>query len=147
MCLPNCHRTRWSVERDRGSIIRTDERSISSVVSAFDVFPPVNAVKGLMRQVTGRGVRLEGFSLPHDLAYRFVAAGWRRPEVYLKAEVRAGMSAFRLADQTVVERGVMRLGHDLESGAWQRNYGWVREQESYDAGYRFVCVDAATSNG
>ena len=66
--------------------------------------------------------------------------------MYLKAEVRAGMSAFRLADQRVVERGVMRLGNDLESGEWHRHYGWVLEQASYDAGYRFVCVDAATGD-
>lgn len=111
--------------------------------AAFDAFPPIVEVERLMKEVTGRGVCCEEFSLPHDLADRFAAAGWRRPEVYLKAEVRAGMSAFRLADQRVVERGVMNLGKDLESGEWHRNYGWVLEQESYDAGYRFVCVDAA----
>lgn len=114
--------------------------------AAFDAFPPIVEVERLMKEATGRSVRSEEFSLPHDLVDRFAAAGWRRPEVYLEAEVRAGMSAFRLADQTVVERGVTSLGNDLESGEWHRSYGWILEVESYDAGYRFVCVDAATGN-
>ena len=31
--------------------------------------------------------------LPHDLTDMFFAAGWRRPEIYLNPEVRAGISA------------------------------------------------------
>lgn len=108
--------------------------------AVFDAFPPLSEVAKLIEEVTARMVRIEEFSLPHDLADQFAAAGWRRPEIYLNAEVRAGMSAFRLADQTLLAQQLTRLGEDLQSGEWQRNYGWVKELEEYDAGYRFVCA-------
>ena len=54
--------------------------------------------------------------LPHELRDKFAAAGWRRPWMYLDGEVRAGISAFALAEQQAVEEGLQRLRRDLRSG-------------------------------
>ena len=58
--------------------------------------------------------------------------------MYLDGEVRAGISAFALAEQQAVEEGLQRLGRDLRSGAWHARYHPVLTLEDFDAGYRFL---------
>jgi hypothetical protein len=64
--------------------------------------------------------------------------------MYLDGEVRDGISAFALAEQQVVEEGLLRLGRDLRSGAWHARYHPVLKLEDFDAGYRFLKVLPAT---
>lgn len=74
--------------------------------------------------------------IPHDCSDGFLGAYWRRPEAYLSAGVRAGISAFsRLRD---LGPGLARLQRDLDSGKWQHRYGQVLSQSSCDLGYRLV---------
>ncbi len=54
----------------------------------------------------------------------------------MNPEIRAGISAFALADASVVEKGVRQLKEDLDSGRWDAKYGGIREVEEIDAGYR-----------
>lgn len=77
--------------------------------------------------------------LPPDLSDMFLAAGWQRPEVYLNSEIRAGMSAFTLAEKGVVEKGVKLLEADLTSGEWDAKYR-ERQLKEIDVGYRFLCA-------
>ena len=67
----------------------------------------------LAEEAAGNTAEVYPFRLPHDLWDNFAAAGWRRPEVYLDPDVRAGMSAFALAKPRAVEEGVGRLRRDL----------------------------------
>ena len=76
--------------------------------------------------------------VPHDCVDGFLAAFWRRPEIYLDPRVRAGMSGFALLDQNTVARGVERLNRDLESGAWEERFGYLRSLDVLDAGYRLL---------
>ncbi len=63
-------------------------------------FPPLEDVVSLVGEATGAGsAEVSDFRLPHDLRDKFAAAGWRRPWLYLDGEVRAGISAFALAEQ------------------------------------------------
>lgn len=78
------------------------------------------------------------FPLPCDLNDRFMAAGWRNPEIYLDASVRQGMSGFALTDTAPVEAGIIRLKDDLNTGKWDEKYGSIRCHNSFDAGYRFL---------
>ena len=87
---------------------------------------------------TGLKVTDLAFPLPPNLNDAFLAACWRRPELYLQPEVRAGMSGFILANQDAVAEGLERLSKDLKDGAWQHKYGQVLTLESFDAGYRFI---------
>jgi ubiquinone/menaquinone biosynthesis C-methylase UbiE len=78
------------------------------------------------------------FPLPSDLSDRFAAFGWKHPELYLDEAIRNSMSAFALADHIKVDKGIAKLGIDIESGVWDSKYGSVREKNYFDAGYRFI---------
>ena len=88
------------------------------------------------------GGRIEPVPIPHDCVDGFFHAYWRRPEAYLDASVRAGISAFALMDQGCVEQGLRRLAADLESGAWRRRHADLLERDELDAGYRLVVYEA-----
>lgn len=78
--------------------------------------------------------------VPHDCTDGFLGAHWRRPEAYLAPEVRAGTSVF--AGMQREHEGLARLRADLESGAWEAQYGWVRERDTLDLGYRLLVSPA-----
>ena len=80
--------------------------------------------------------RVEPVPIPHDCTDGFLGAFWRRPESYLDPRVRAGMSGFALLDADAVTRGVARLESDLQSGEWERRFGYLKSLETFDAGYR-----------
>lgn len=74
--------------------------------------------------------------IPHDCVDGFLAAFWRRPEIYLDATVRASISGFAQLDRHAVTGGIERLEADLKSGAWEQRFGYVRSLDALDAGYR-----------
>ena len=104
---------------------------------ADQLFPPMASVASLF---PGRTTTLRECPLPHDVCDLFLAAGWRRPEVYLDPDVRAGISGFALADQDLVTARIERLRKDLDSTDWHRRYGAILEVPQLDAGYRMLCV-------
>lgn len=109
----------------------------------FEIFPPLNDVIELFQATTKRTVEISPFLLPHDLTDMFFVAGWRRPEIYLNPDVRAGISALAKAKANVVETGVRLLKEDLNSGRWDEKYGEIRKLTEIDAGYRFMCAKIA----
>ena len=111
---------------------------------AHMAFPQLGEVVELVERVTGRGIEVSEFPLPHDLQDGFAAAGWRRPETYLDAGARETMSCFALADRSVVEDGLRRLSQDLDSGAWRERHRSVLGREEFDAGYRFLSTGRAS---
>jgi SAM-dependent methyltransferase len=106
--------------------------------TGYQIFPPIEDVKSMLAGATGRTVADVAFPLPPDLNDIFLAACWKRPELYLQPDVRDGMSAFMLADKEEVADGLNRLSADLKNGAWQRRYGQILTWNSFDAGYRFI---------
>jgi ubiquinone/menaquinone biosynthesis C-methylase UbiE len=112
----------------------------SLLEDAFRVFPPLIDVVALIEANTQRMVEIFPLMLPHNLTDMFFAAGWRRPEIYLNPDVRAGISALALADASIVETGVNHLKEDLDSGRWDTKYGEIRKLDAFDAGYRFLCA-------
>jgi SAM-dependent methyltransferase len=87
------------------------------------------------------GGRIEPVPIPHDCRDGFLHAYWRRPEAYLDASVRAGISVFRLLEADEVERAVTRLAADLDSGAWQRRNAGLLDLDELDLGYRLVVAE------
>jgi SAM-dependent methyltransferase len=66
--------------------------------------------------------RTEPVSIPWDCADGFYEAYWRRPEAYLDAHVRRGMSVWARVGPDAETRAVRSLRDDLESGRWaERN--------------------------
>ena len=106
--------------------------------STFGVFPPLGEVCNLFETRTGRHVDVFPWPIPFDLQDCFMAAGWRRPEMYLDPEVRSSMSAFALADQAVLGEGLSRLKHDIATGAWRSRHRDLLERQAVDWGYRFL---------
>ena len=108
--------------------------------SAFQVFPPLEHLRGLLETGTHRRVSVTPWPIPRDLHDCFMAAGWRRPEMYLDPEVRACMSAFALAQPGQLEEGLSRLRHDVESETWRTKHAHLLERETIDWGYRFLAA-------
>lgn len=76
--------------------------------------------------------------VPVDCVDGFGQAFFGRPEHTLDPEVRRAMSAWSFLDPAVVERYERALSADLASGAWDREWGWMRDLESFDVGLRLI---------
>jgi ubiquinone/menaquinone biosynthesis C-methylase UbiE len=104
----------------------------------LQLFLPIDEFTKLIEISIHRKVEISPFLLPYDLTDMFAAAGWRRPEIYLDPEVRACISAFALADASLVKQGVKLLKEDLNSGRWNAKYGAIEKFDAIDLGYRFL---------
>jgi SAM-dependent methyltransferase len=81
---------------------------------------------------------VEPVPVPADCTDGFGGAYWNRPERYLDPEVQAGISSFAQLDAPLRERLTQRLRADLESGAWDARYGYLRRLAERDLGYRLL---------
>jgi SAM-dependent methyltransferase len=98
-----------------------------------EVFPTMAAYA----EAFGPGACMEVSPLPvpRDCVDGFLGAYWARPEAYLDAAVRAGMSSFA---RPGTEAGLARLRSDLATGAWNARHGHLLAAEALDVGYRLV---------
>jgi len=64
------------------------------------------------------GAWLEPVPIPWDCVDGFFHAYWRRPEQYLRKEVRRGISVFAAIGRQAELRMTRELGDDLASGRW-----------------------------
>lgn len=97
-------------------------------------FPASADLVALLEREIGPA-RMEPVQIPHDCIDGFLCAYWRRPEAYLDASVRAGMSSFSRFDPGA---GLARLAEDLASGRWAQRHGHLLARDDLDAGYRLV---------
>jgi SAM-dependent methyltransferase len=88
-------------------------------------------------------VQLRPVPIPHDCRDGFLAAYWRRPEAYLDAAVREGISVFHLLPEDEVAQALERLRADLGSGAWERRNAEILDLDEMDLGYRIVLAEYA----
>jgi SAM-dependent methyltransferase len=84
------------------------------------------------------GCRVQPLPIPHDCVDGFLAAYWQRPEAYFDPSVRAGISALAILEPDVVRRGLINLRDDLESGEWEKRWGYLRQAAVLDVGYRLL---------
>jgi SAM-dependent methyltransferase len=101
-------------------------------------FPPVDSVA----QALGGRTRVERIPTPGDCEDGFFEAFWRRPEALLDSSVRASQSMWALLPPGVEKRIVKRLEVALHSGAWEREHGHLRTQDSFDGSLRLVVSEA-----
>jgi SAM-dependent methyltransferase len=80
-------------------------------------------------------------SLPAVCEDGLLSGYWARPEMYLNNEIRRNISNFALAEAEIVARGLKALQADLESGAWDRKYGYLRFQREIDLGHRLLIAN------
>jgi SAM-dependent methyltransferase len=100
----------------------------------MSVFPALDHVASTL----GGKARIERIPIPGDCTDGFVESWWKRPEVMLDPIVRASQSMWKRLPAGVEERAIARLRRDLESGEWDRNYGYLREQDSYNGSLALV---------
>jgi SAM-dependent methyltransferase len=82
--------------------------------------------------------RVEVVPVPADCTDGFILAYWRRPEQFLRQDVRAATSGFSLLDAEQFGPGLARLERDLASGEWQRRHADLLSRDTLDAGLRLV---------
>ncbi|MEH1903285.1 MAG: class I SAM-dependent methyltransferase [Nostoc sp.] len=134
--------------RDGTIILLTFDIRLAKRIWLYDYFPflwedslrllSLNELINLIQKNTKRRVEAIPFLLPHDLSDLFAAAAWKRPEMYLNPEVRAGISSFALANPDLIEQGLQLLTADLSSGKWEKKYGDIHNLTEIDIGYRFI---------
>lgn len=114
-------------------------REYAPVVSERDrdLAVPLPVLTELLPTATIRPV-----AVPKDCVDGFGAAYWARPEAYLDARVRAGMSMFaRYSADPEIEAGLARLEEDVRSGRWHRQHADLLALESLDVGYVLVTAE------
>ncbi len=97
-------------------------------------FPAIDDVAAAL----GGRTRVERIPTPADCADGFFEAFWRRPEALLDPGVRRSQSMWALLPAGVEERIVQRLRSALDSGAWDRDHGHLRELDALDGSLRLV---------
>jgi SAM-dependent methyltransferase len=110
----------------------------SFIADVQSTFLPLSALTSAIEKTTRASVKIIPFLLPYDLEDSFAAVGWARPELYLDINIQNGISSFAKLNQTELEHGLSKLQKDLETGVWDQEYGYLRQQQQYDAGYRFL---------
>ncbi len=115
----------------------------SFMVDVQSTFLPIPALISEIKSVSNLTVNVSPFPLPNDLSDSFAAVGWARPELYLDGNIRNGISSFAKMTATELDRGLTNLRDDLNTKAWDRQYGHLRQQQEYDVGYRFIYTIAS----
>jgi SAM-dependent methyltransferase len=102
-------------------------------------FPAIDDVAAAL----GGRARVERIPTPGDCVDGFFEAFWRRPEQLLDPAVRSAQSMWAVLPPGEERRIVERLAAALESGAWDAEYGHLRQQESFRGALRLVISEAS----
>jgi SAM-dependent methyltransferase len=86
-------------------------------------------------------LQVDTVPVPADCTDGFCVALWSRPEAHLDPDVRRASSIWHRLPPAVIDNGLDRLRHDLDSGEWDRRYGHLRTQAALDIGLRLVKVE------
>jgi SAM-dependent methyltransferase len=108
------------------------------VVRELTRFPAIAEVAAAL----GGHTRIEHIPTPGDCHDGFFEAFWKRPEALLDPEVRSAQSIWALLEPAVERRIIERLTAALQSGAWDAQHGYLREQDSLDGALRLVISHA-----
>jgi ubiquinone/menaquinone biosynthesis C-methylase UbiE len=91
----------------------------------------------------GGRTRIERIPTPGDCQDGFFEAFWRRPEALLDPDVRSAQSVWALLEPGLEQQIVERLAADLQSGAWDAQWGHLRELDSLDGALGLVISEAS----
>lgn len=101
-------------------------------------FPAIGDIEAAL----GGRTRIERIPTPGDCEDGFFEAFWRRPEALLDPQVRSAQSMWALLEPAEEQLIVARLAAALESGEWDAEHGYLREQDSFDGALRLVISEA-----
>jgi SAM-dependent methyltransferase len=113
----------------------------------LELIPPRYRRRGVwtseLRKVLGR-VEVTPVPIPHDCTDGFYGAFWRRPDAYLRPEVRAGISVFAQVTSGAVDRAVESLRADLQNGRWHERHRELLTKDELHLGYYVVMAEINT---
>jgi SAM-dependent methyltransferase len=102
-----------------------------------DLFPTLDQLSSVLGNIDVTSV-----PIPSDCTDGFLCAYWNRPQSYLDARIRSAISTFSRISN--VDKGLMKLSQDLESGEWYERYGYIQQLHEFDFGYRLVVSNRST---
>lgn len=103
------------------------------------IFPDAAALVAMVERAIGPA-QMVPVLIPHDCIDGVVGAYWRRPQAYLDADIRGGMSSFARID---AEPGLARLRADLASRRWAERNRHLLALDALDLGYRLIRCEIA----
>jgi SAM-dependent methyltransferase len=86
----------------------------------------------------GANAQVTPIPVPIDCIDGFTEAYYARPERFLDQAVRQSQSAWGFVDAETTDRAMARLRADLDSGEWDRRYGFLRSQPEFVGSLRLV---------
>lgn len=93
---------------------------------------------GHIGTVLGGDVEIVAVPIPLDCRDGFNEAYYGRPELFLDPGARSACSAWSFVDEALNAASIEKLRQDLECGAWDDCYGFLRNQPSFDGSLRLV---------
>lgn len=97
-------------------------------------YPSMSAITAALGGVT----YITTVPIPLDCTNGFGEAYYGRPERLLEAGARLANSAWSFVDPQVERRFVEKLTEDIDSGAWDRRYGFLRTQPHFKGSLRLI---------
>jgi len=89
-------------------------------------------------QLLGGSCEVKTIPIPLDCTDGFMEAFYGRPEAFLNPAVRKAQSAWGFLPNGLEEKLVARLQTELESGEWDRKYGYLRTQTQFTGALRLI---------
>jgi SAM-dependent methyltransferase len=97
-------------------------------------YPAISAIRAAL----GGTSDVTPLPVPIDCVDGFTEAFYARPEQFLDPAVRRSQSAWGFVEPAVEERAVAALRRDLESGAWDLQYGQLRSAPEFSSSLRLI---------
>jgi len=97
-------------------------------------YPAITAIQAAL----GGTSEVTPLPVPIDCVDGFTEAYYARPEQLLDAAVRRSQSAWGFVDPDVERRAVAALARDLQSGAWDLQYGSLRSAPEFSSSLRLI---------
>jgi SAM-dependent methyltransferase len=137
------------VARDRVVLLTVDPEALRELWMNRDYWPEMIELESRrmpsMSELEANLSALTSMTMavPRDCSDGFASAYWGRPEKILDPVVRQASSNWHEVSTETTNRGLGQLQKDLESGAWDRRYGYLRARDSLDVGLRLVVAELA----
>ncbi len=99
-----------------------------------------------MQRITaglGGDCRIEAMNVPLDCSDGFQVAYYGRPEALLDPQVRGAQSSWAFLPEGAEARAMAALKADLDSGAWDTKYGYMRTQPEIKCQWRLIISQGA----
>jgi SAM-dependent methyltransferase len=128
----------------RAVLLTYDPRFVDRFWLTRDYLPGFSTLPGMAIDSVAAHLgaqRIEPVPIPADCRDGFMPAWWARPEAYLDARVRAGISVFARLSPEEVSDALARLRADLDSGAWHERNAELVGRDALDLGFRLVVAE------